>query len=93
VKKLFALFAVAALAAVGCDDKKSTGGGGTKTQTRTESVLHTATNTRTLADVTVRKDVTNTVDLTVRVTPSVTKPTDKGPVVPDPNKKNGKDKD
>jgi hypothetical protein len=82
VKKLFALLAVAALAAVGCDDKKSTGkpsnattGG---TYVKTDTVRH---------DVTTH--VTNTVELHTAVetrlhtaATTVTKPGDKGPAVP-----------
>lgn len=88
MKKLFALLAVAALAAVGCDDKKSTG----KPSSATSGATYAQTNT-------VRHDVTNRVTNTVEVhtgtetrvhtvATTVTKPAgdNKGPGLP-----NGKD--
>jgi hypothetical protein len=87
VKKLFALFAVAALAAVGCDDKKTTGKpagtgtGGTYIQKNTVEDRGRATVT----DTVIRDTGTVRVTDTVRVTTTVdkTKPGDKGKNGPD----------
>lgn len=89
MKKLFALLAVAALAAVGCDDKKSSG----KPSSATTGGTYVKTDT-------VRHDVTNRVTNTVEVhtgtetrvhtvATTVTKPAgdNKGPGLP-----NGKGK-
>ena len=88
MKKLFALFAVAALAAVGCDDKKSTGKptnattGGTfvKTDTVARDVTTKVTNTVVVGtDVVTR---THTVGTTVTV-PGGTRTKPEGPGLPD----------
>jgi hypothetical protein len=94
VKNLFALFAVAALAAVGCDDKGKSSGRATNQSTGS----HLVQTNRATVDTTTH--VTNTVHLgtetgtrTHTEVRTVTKPESKpgGPAVPDPNKKNGKD--
>jgi hypothetical protein len=87
VKKLFALLAVAALTAVGCDDKKSTGKpssattGGTYVDTKTVHGEAHATVTNTVLEHKATVTETKTVEKTV------TKPDNKGPGLPD-----GKDK-
>lgn len=87
MKKLFALFAVAALAAVGCDDKKSTGKptnaatGGTYRQTDTVKERHTAVVTDTVIHGTASVKETGTVKVTKTVTENP-----KGPGLPDKDK-------
>jgi hypothetical protein len=90
VKKLFALFAVAALATVGCDDKKSTskttGTGGTYRATDTVRV----DSTKTVTDTVIRgTDTVRNTD-TVRVTRTVDSTKDKGPTIPGTKDKNDK---
>lgn len=71
MKKLFALIAVAALAAVGCDDKKSTGKpssattGGTYVQTNTVRGETHATVINTVLQHTATVNETKTVEKTV----------------------------
>ncbi len=84
MKKLFALLAVAALAAVGCDDKKSTAKpenktGGTYLQTvKTDTTVHTdVTHTKVIGVETATHTDTKVHTVTT------TKPGDKGPGLPD----------
>ena len=83
MKKLFALLAVAALAAVGCDDKKSTG----KPSSATTGGTYERTVTgRGEAHTTVINTVLEhkaTVTDTKTDVKTVTKPADKGPGLPD----------
>jgi hypothetical protein len=87
VKTLFALFAVAALAAVGCEDKKSTGKptnattGGTYRQTDTVRERGTTVVTDTVIHGTATVRETGTVKVTKTVTD-----TPKGPGLPDKDK-------
>jgi hypothetical protein len=90
VKKLFALLAVVALAAIGCDDKsKTTGkpsgatGGGTFEKKDTVQREVNATVTNTVLQHTAVETKTNTVAVTKTV--DVTK-TPGGPAIPDPKK-------
>jgi hypothetical protein len=90
VKKLFALFAVAALAAVGCDDKKTSSKtnattGGTYIQKNTVEERGRATVTDTVVQQTGTVRSTET----ARVTTTVKDTKPGGPGLPD---KNGKDK-
>jgi hypothetical protein len=89
VKKLFALMAIASLAAIGCDDKKTSPpkGGGTVTQTRTNTVVGTDTYTRTVVETSATKTLSVPVVTTTTIKDSK-KPD--GPVVPDPKKGDGK---
>ena len=90
MKKLFALLAVVSLAAIGCDDKKSTGRpsnattGGTYVKTDTVKVETHATVTDT-----VKVNTQGVLDTkTVRVTTTVK---GEGPAVPPAGGKNDKD--
>jgi hypothetical protein len=91
VKKLFALMVVASLAAIGCDDKKTSPpkGGGTVTQTKTNTVVGTETHTKTV----VETSATKTISVPVVTTTTIKDKKPDGPVVPDPKKGDGKDKD
>ena len=87
MKKIFALMVVACLAAIGCDDKKSTGGkpsnaekGGPWVQTNTVRSDVTNRVTNTVVVNTAVETRTATVGNTVTV-PGTTKPT--GPGLPD----------
>ena len=82
VKKMFALLAVFALAAVGCDDKKTTAKDkGTTTITKTVGADATVTKVNTVVPVTATKTDTKVVEVTKTVTP---KP--ELPPIPDPKK-------
>ena len=93
MKKLFALLAVVSLAAIGCDDKKSTTA---KPEGRTTGGVYVKTDT-------IQKDTTVRITDTVVVNTNTIVNTDKvlatttvkgGPVVPPTGKnKNGNDKD
>jgi hypothetical protein len=92
VKKIFALLAVFSLAAIGCDDKKTTGKpssattGGTYVKTDTRAVDVTKTVVNTVVQGT--EVVTNT--KTVAVTRTVDRTPEKGgPGLPGDPKKNG----
>jgi hypothetical protein len=88
VKKLFALMVVASLAAIGCDDKKTSPpkGGGTVTDTKTRTAVGTGTETRTVIEATRTNTVTNTNVITTTV-PEKKKD---GPTIPpDPKKPDG----
>jgi hypothetical protein len=89
VKKLFALMVVASLAAIGCDDKKTSPpkGGGTVTDTKTQTVVRTGVDTRTVVEATRTDVITNTKIVTTTVPE---KPKKDGPSVPDPKKGDGK---
>jgi hypothetical protein len=96
VKKILALLAVFSLAAIGCDDKKSTGGKPSSTATtggtyvRTDAVKVDVTKTVTDTVVVGTRTVENT--KTVVVTKTVDKTPEKGgPAIPPPG--DGKDKD
>ena len=87
MKKILAIMAVCSLAAIGCDDKKSTGGkttnaekGGTWVQTNTVRSDVTNRVTNTVVVNTAVETRTATVGNTVTV-PGTTKPT--GPGLPD----------
>ena len=79
---------VASLAAIGCDDKKTSPpkGGGTVTDTKTQTVVRQGTVTNTVVEATRTNTITNTKEITVKVP-------EKGPIVPDPKKDKDKDKD
>ena len=89
MKKLFALLAVFTLAAVGCEDKKSTGKPSSATQggtfVKTDTVKHesTAHVTNTVVQHTAAVTETKTVEKTV----TVNKTPDKGPGLPNGDKK------
>jgi hypothetical protein len=94
VKKLFALLAVVALAAVGCDDKKTTGKpsnattGGTYEKKDTVRADTTATVTNTVLQHTATETKTNTVQVTKTVDVPK-KPGGEGPTPPDKPKDKG----
>ena len=85
MKKLFAMFAVCALAAVGCDDKnKSTGGAKTNTTlvtTKTEKVETQTNVTHTVVENKVIEKDTKVNVATTTVQGKTTGP-DKGPTPP-----------
>jgi hypothetical protein len=90
VKKLFALVAVVSLAAIGCEDKKSTNSkptGGTYEKTNKVETHATVKVTDTVKEHTVANTHTATEHNTVKVPDKTTKP--EGPTPPKGDKPKG----